>query len=270
MGVKKIFMKEMRFALYAIKKNIQNNAGLKTSFFMNIFGMVLNDIAFIIIWVSFVKTVGVINGWTASDIIGLMGFSTFCFGFVLSVGDGLRRMPDHVSSGAFDRFLLSPKNLIPRIATSSFGSSAVGDMLLGIICLIFYGLLIHASLTQVLLILFLIIITTVIFLALIIIIHCTSFLFVDSEQITLGVFNFFLTPTLFNGGAFQGIMKFIFVIIIPSLLVGAIPVEIVRDISIWKLLMISILTVFWFIFSIKIFNRAVRKYESSNFMTFGN
>ena len=237
MGVKKIFMKEMRFALYAIKKNIQNNAGLKTSFFMNIFGMVLNDIAFIIIWVSFVKSVGVINGWTASDIIGLMGFSTFCFGFVLSVGDGLRRMPDHVSSGAFDRFLLSPKNLIPRIATSSFGSSAVGDMLLGIICLIFYGLLIHASLTQVLLIL---------------IIHCTSFLFVDSEQITLGVFNFFLTPTLFNGGAFHGIMKFIFVFIIPSLLVGAIPVEIVRDISLRKLLMISILAIFWFIFSKRI------------------
>ena len=263
-------MKEIRFALYAIKKNIQNNAGLKTSFLMNIFGMAINNIAFLIIWISFVKSVGIINGWTASDIIGLMGFCTLCFGIVLSVGDGLRRMPDHVSYGSFDRFMLSPKNLILRIATSSFGSSAVGDVIFGLICLIFYGILIHASFFQILLILFLIIITTVIFLSLIIIIHCTSFLFVDSEQITIGVFNFFLTPSLFNGGAFHGIMKFIFVIIVPSLLVGAIPVEIVRDLSIWKLLMISFLAVFWFIFSIKIFNRAVRKYESSNFMTFGN
>lgn len=262
-------MKELKFALYAIKKNIQNNAGLKTSFLMNVFGMAINNTAFIIIWVSFVKTVGVINGWTASDIIGLMGFCTLSFGLVLSVGDGLRRMPEQVSTGIFDRFMLSPKNLIARIATSSFGSSAVGDVMFGIICLIFYGLLIKASLVQIFLILFLIFITTVIFFALVLIIFSTSFLFVDSGQMTDGIFNFFITPSIFNGGVFHGIMKFIFIFIIPALLLGTVPVEIVRDLSLSKFVLISILTVFWFIFSIKIFNLAVRKYESSNFMTFG-
>ena len=74
---------------------------------MNIFGMAINNTAFIIIWVFFVKTVGVINGWTAADIIGLLGFATICFGLVLSVGDGFRRLPDMVSSGSFDRFLLN-------------------------------------------------------------------------------------------------------------------------------------------------------------------
>ncbi len=263
-------MKEIKFAIYSIKKNIQNSAELKTSFLMNVFGMAINNTAFIIIWVFFVKTVGVINGWTASDIIGLLGFSTICFGIVLSVGDGLRKLPDLVSSGSFDRFLLSPKNLLVRIATSSFGPSAVGDLIFGFVCLIFYGILIQATFLQVLLIIFLVVITSIIFLSLVIIIHSTSFLFIDSDQVTLGIFNFFLTPSLFNGGAFHGLMKFIFVYIVPSLLVGAIPVEIVRDISISKLFLISILTIFWFFLSIKIFNRCVKKYESSNFMTFGN
>lgn len=263
-------MREIKFALYSIKKNIQNSAELKTSFLMNVFGMAINNTAFIIIWVFFVKTVGVINGWTASDIIGLLGFATICFGIVLSIGDGLRRLPDLVSSGSFDRFLLSPKNLLVRIATSSFGSSAIGDVIFGIICLIFYGILIHATFLQVLLIVFLVVITSIIFLSLVIIIHSTSFLFIDSDQVTLGIFNFFLTPSLFNGGAFHGFMKLFFILIVPSLLVGAIPVEIVRDISIGKLLLISILTIFWFFLSIKIFNKCVKKYESSNFMTFGN
>ena len=62
----------------------------------------------------------------------------------------------------------------------------------------------------------------------------------------------------------------LFTFFIPSLLIGTLPVEIVRDISISKLLLISVLALFWFIISIKIFNRAVRRYESSNFMTFGN
>ena len=264
------FMKEIKFALYAIKKNIQNSAGLKTSFFMNIFGMAINNTAFIIIWVFFVKTVGVINGWTASDVIGLLGFATICFGIVLSIGDGLRKLPDLVSFGSFDRFLLSPKNLLVRVATSSFGSSAVGDTIFGIICLIFYGLLIHATIYQVLLIILLVIITTLIFLSIVIVVYSTSFLFVDAEQATGGIFNFFLTPSLFNGGAFHGLMRIFFTFIVPSLLVGTIPVEIVRDISIWKLLLICVLTFFWFYLSIKIFNKCVRKYESSNFMTFGN
>jgi ABC-2 type transport system permease protein len=263
-------MREIKFALYSIEKNIQNSAELKTSFLMNVFGMAINNTAFIIIWVFFVKTVGVINGWRASDIIGLLGFSTICFGIVLSVGDGLRKLPDLVSSGSFDRFLLSPKNLLVRIATSSFGSSAVGDTIFGFICLIFYGILIQATFLQVVLIVFLVVITSIIFLSLVIIIHSTSFLFIDSDQVTLGIFNFFLTPSLFNGGAFHGLMKFIFVFIVPSLLVGAIPVEIVRDISIGKLLLICILTLFWFFLSVKIFNKCVKKYESSNFMTFGN
>ncbi len=262
-------MKEIKFALYAIKKNLQNSAELKTSFLMNVFGMAINNTAFIIIWVFFVKTVGVINGWTAADIIGLLGFTTICFGIVLSVGDGLRRLPDLVSSGSFDRFLLSPKNLLVRIATSSFGSSAVGDMIFGAVCLIFYGILIQATLYQVLLIIFLIIIATIIFLSLVIIIHSTSFLFTDSDQVTLGIFNFFLTPSLFNGGAFHGLMRVFFMFIVPSLLVGTIPVEIVRDVSVSKLILIIILSVFWFWLSIKIFNKCVKKYESSNFMTFG-
>jgi len=264
------YMKEIKFALYAIKKNIQNSAELKTSFLMNVFGMAINNTAFIIIWVFFVKTVGVINGWTAADIIGLLGFTSLCFGFVLSVGDGLIRLPNLVSYGSFDRFLLSPKNLLVRIATSSFGASAVGDAIFGLICLVIYGFLINVTIYQVLLIIFFAIITTVIFLSLTILIYSTSFLFVDSDQLTAGIFGFFFTPSLFNGGAFHGLMRFIFTFIVPSLLLGAVPVEMVRNISTGKILLICILTLFWFILSIKVFNKCVRKYESSNFMTFGN
>ena len=84
------------------------------------------------------------------------------------------------------------------------------------------------------------------------------------------LFELFFTPSLFHGGAFQGAMRFIFTFVIPSLLVGSLPVEIVRDISINKLLLVAVLGLFWFVISIKIFNKAIKKYESSNFMTFGN
>ena len=263
-------MKELRFALYAIKKNIQSSAELRTSFVMNIFGMAINNTAFIILWGFFVKSVGVIGGWTVADIIGLQGFVALCFGIVFSAGAGIRKLADYTASGAFDRFMLSPKNLLVRIATSSFGVSALGDIVFGIVCLGIYAFLIHASIYQILLIALLVLISTIVFLAAAIAIYSTSFFFTDASSVTGSLFELFLTPSLFHGGAFQGVMRFIFTFAVPSLLVGALPVEIVRDISLGKLLLVSVLAIFWFVVSINIFNRAIKKYESSNFMTFGN
>ena len=261
---------ELQFALYAIKKNIQSSAELRTSFLMNVIGMFVNNTAFILLWVFFVKSVGVIGGWTAADIIGLQGYTSLCYGVVFSTCFGIRKIPDYISSGVFDRFMLSPKNLLMRTATSAFSVSSLGDIIFGVVCLCIYAVLIHAGLIQVALMLAIACIASIIFLSAILIINSRSFFFSDSSAVTGSLFELFLTPSLFHGGAFQGAMRFIFTFIIPSLLVGAIPVEIVRDASFEKFLLVGVLAVIWFLFSIYIFNRSVRHYESSNFMTFGS
>jgi hypothetical protein len=45
-------MKELHFALYAIKKNIQNSAELRTSFLTTIIGMAINNSAFLFLWIA--------------------------------------------------------------------------------------------------------------------------------------------------------------------------------------------------------------------------
>lgn len=266
----KHMLKEIKFALYAIKKNIQSSAELRTSFLMNVFGMMINNTAFILLWVYFIKSVGIIGGWTPADIVGLQGFLALAYGIIFSFGNGIRWLPEYVSSGAFDRFMLSPKNLLSRIATSSFNSSAIGDITFGFICLVVYTILIHASLYQIITLLFLIIFSTIIFLAFSITVFSTSFFFMDSGLVTSGFFELFITPAIFHGGAFQGIMRFVFTFVLPSLLVGTLPIEAVRDMSLLKLFIIGFMSIIWMFLSVKIFGKAVKKYESSNFMTFGN
>ena len=58
--------------------------------------------------------------------------------------------------------------------------------------------------------------------------------------------------------------------VIPSLLLGAIPVEIVKNLSISNLIMIILLTIFWFILSIMFFYKSLKKYESNNLFGFGS
>ncbi|MFA6992944.1 MAG: ABC-2 family transporter protein [Candidatus Gracilibacteria bacterium] len=262
--------KELHFALYAIKKNLQNSAELRTSFLMNVVGMIINNTSFILLWMFFVKSVGIIGGWTAVDIIGLNGYTALCYGIVFSAGGGIRKLADFTASGAFDRFMLSPKNLLLRVATAHFSVSAIGDIVFGVVCLTIYAILINANILQILLMLLLVIIATIVFLAAVIGIYSISFFFTDADSVTRGFFELFFTPSLFHGGAFQGIMRFIFTFAIPSLLIGALPVEIIRNVSVGKLLLVSILAIFWFAVAIKFFNWSIRKYESSNFMTFGN
>lgn len=270
MGVKNIMLKELKFAIYAIKKNIQSSAELRTSFLLNVIGMAVNNTAFIFLWIFFVKSVGVIGGWTTFDIIGLQGFTALSYGIIFSIAMGVRKLPDYVASGSFDRYLLSPKNLLIRIATSSFSPSAVGDILFGFICLSIYGFLIHISIYQILLMCVLVVFSTITFLAMAITIFSASFFFIDSSVVSNGLFELFFTPTLFHGGAFQGAMRFFYTFIIPSLVVGTLPLEAVKNTSLLKMILVGILSILWLFISVKIFNRAVKKYESSNFMTFGN
>ena len=262
-------MKELYFALYAIKKNIQSSAELRTSFLMNVVGMTINNTAFIILWVFFVRSVGVIGGWTAADIVGLQGFTALSFGIVFSVGAGIRKLPEYTASGSFDRFMLSPKNLLVRIATASFGVSCVGDIIFGLVCLIIYTILLPASIYQIGLMVLLIITSVSIFFSASVIISSMSFFFTDANSVIYSLFELFFTPTMFHGGAFQGAMRFVFTFLIPSLLIGTLPVEAIRDISLIKLLLVGVLSFVWLFISLKIFNAMVKRYESSNFMTFG-
>lgn len=262
-------LQEIHFALFAIKKNIQSSAELRTSFLMNVIGMTINNTAFILLWVFFVKSVGVIGGWTAVDIVALQGFTALCFGIVFSFGAGLRKLPEQVTNGTFDRFMLSPKNILSRVCTSAFGVSSLGDIVFGIACLIIYGVLIHASLFQIFLMFVLVILSTTLFFAVAVACYSASFYFEDSAFVVSGIFELFFTPSLFHGGAFQGAMRAFFMFVIPSLLVGTIPVEIVKNLSMEKLAIVGLFTALWLVASIKIFNLSVRRYESSNLMTFG-
>lgn len=261
--------KELKFLIHAIRKNLSSSAELRASFLMNIFGMMINNVSFVLIWVFLVQTAGNIGGWTSADIFGLQGFVALIYGFVFSIGAGLREIPRLVSSGIFDQFLLSPKNLLGRIATSSFSTSAIGDLIFGLVCIIIYLIMIGAGMLQVLMVLFLVVFSTLAFIGATISIQSISFYFTDPDAVTRSIFELFFTPTLFHGGAFQGVNRFVFTFIIPSLVVGALPVEAITNISYEKLILVAILSIFWFVLSLWLFKNAVKRYESSNFMTFG-
>ena len=91
-----------------------------------------------------------------------------------------------------------------------------------------------------------------------------SFYLMDGENISNGLYSMFVGSSLYHGGAFTGVLKAIFIFVVPSLLVGAFPLEIILNFSLFKLLLLICLTLFWLVFSIYFFYKSLRRYESNN------
>ena len=95
-------------------------------------------------------------------------------------------------------------------------------------------------------------------------------LFNEKEKVVKAVNNISFSVEEGETVAFIGLLRVIFTFVVPSLLLGAIPVEIVKNISLTNLLMIILLTVFWFILAVAFFYKSLKKYESNNLFGFGN
>lgn len=263
-------MNDFKFALYAIRKNIQNSAELRTSFLMNVIGMAINNCSLLILWIFFIRTVGGIGGWQQADVVGLEGFTAFAFGVAFSFFNGIQKISQTVMTGGFDKYLLSPKNVLLRVATSSFGVSAIGDIIFGGICIVGYAFMIHIGLESSVMLVVGLLIASVICTAVLLTSQTVSFWVMDATSITKGFFELFLTPALFVGGAFQGWMRFIFTFVIPSLVMGTLPIEAIKNVSWLGILETAALAAIFMWLAIVLFYKGARRYESTSLGGFGS
>lgn len=262
-------MRSLRLAIVNIKKNFLNARELKSAFIISIIGMFLNNFSFTFLWLYFGKSVGVLNGFAPMDIFGIYAINTTSYGIVCAFLYGLFNIPSYISSGNFDKFLITPKNTLIKVVTSDISTSAFGDLVFGVTCFIIFCLSTKISLIGILLIILFTVLSTVVFFSFSLVCMSISFYLMDGENISNGLYGMFVGSSLYHGGAFTGVLKAIFIFIVPSLLLGAVPIEIINSFSFFKILLFIILTVFWLVFSIYFFYKSLRKYESNNFFGFG-
>jgi ABC-2 type transport system permease protein len=242
---------------------------MRTSFLSQVIGMTLVNGAYIVMWCTFANVVGSIGGWTAWDVVAMQGFAIFSYGIVFSFMYGIARTSRYVANGSFDQYMLSPKNTLLRLAFSSIKVSALGDALFGIICLTAYAIAQKLGTVPICYILAGLFISALTMIGIRLAIESLSFRFSDPRTVTVSFFEMFMSPANFHGGAFQGWLRFIFTFVIPSLLIGTLPVETVKHIS-WNTLgFLALMAVLWLCAGIWLFYRGIRRYESANLTTFG-
>jgi ABC-2 type transport system permease protein len=207
----KEFKKELVFATFSIKKNLLSGAELRGSFLINIFGMMINNTAFVILWMAFGKIAGNMGGWQAIDVLGQIGLGSIGFGICFTFFGGIRDLPEIISSGSFDKYMLSPKSILLRLSTSATTISAIGDFFVGVVMLLLWLYFIKANFTQIIFSIILSLCSGLLFYFFSVVVNCVAFYFVESRSIVQGLFEFLITPSMFYGGAFQGMLRFFFI-----------------------------------------------------------
>jgi len=260
----KEFIKESKIALYCIKVNIRAEMQLKAAFVTQIIGMILNDSAFILIWAIFFQVMGKINGWGSVEMLGAQSIHMFTFGIVMGFFYGAHNICDYVANGQLDNFLLTPRSLYMRIISSSFSVPAIGDIFFGFVIYLVFVAQAQLNVWQIILTLAILPATVLMFLNMIVIFGMVGFFLYDAGDIQHNLVDLYITPGIFPGGLFEGLIRVFFLFIFPALMISSFPIEIIKNYSVIGLITIWGLAIFWTFVANKLLNFVRKRYESGN------
>ncbi len=255
---------ELRVARVTWLTNVRAAMENRVAFALQIFGMMLNDMAYVIIWMLFFQAVGTVNGWGSMETVGLLGFGTISFGLAFGFGGGATWLTQYVEDGSLDSFLLAPRNVLWRTITSRFDLPAFGDVIFGALLLAVFALKMGLSWVSIAMMIGMILPAACITFSVSLCCGCVAFYVQDPQHVSFSLFKMFLAPSMYPAGLFPGLAKVFFIFVVPSIVVGGLPIEAVRQESFPLFFLVWAVGIFWLFLGIFVFYRSLRRYESGN------
>jgi ABC-2 type transport system permease protein len=257
------FLTQIKSNLSMIKQYMWINAKTaieyKTSFLIQTITMFLNDLLWITFWWLFFTRFPLINDWTYNDLLLLWAFGTIGFGLSGMLFGNKVNIPELIAEGKMDYYLTLPKNVLLHTLVSKVNWFACGDLIFGIVI----GILIIKP-EQVFLAMFLMIFSTTLFVGFGIISGSLAFFIGNSQKISKTMHDSVLALSIYPTNVYDGIVKLILFTVIPAGLVTGMPVELIRNFEMEKLIWMIVITIIFVIIAILIFYAGLKKYESGN------
>lgn len=251
----------MRWLLVMYRIQIANAMNLRVAFFLELFGMVLNNASWAVMFYLFINAFGEIGGWTGWDSVALMGISSVGFGLAYSVASGATSFQRLIQDGELDGYLLRPKNVILQLFTSSFWPATLGDFLFGLLSVFLYAYVMQLSWWTLLLFLISAIPIAGVFLGISLVIGTYAFWRPDDRSVMDTLYRLFINPSMYPMGGFSLPLRALFTVAIPSLLVGGWQVEwLLHRVWYWYP-MFWLMALAWVGLGVWLFSVGLRRYE---------
>lgn len=253
---------QLRVCVLSVKYNIMREMINKVTFLTNILFMMLNNASFIIQWAILFRLKDDIGGYTINEVMLLWGLAASSFGLARILFARAFSLPELIINGKLDTYLVQPKNVLLSVMTSATNTSAIGDLLYGIVIICIFSF----SIKRFLLFLLFTVTGAVIGTAFALLMGSLSFWFVRAEIFGNNMINIMINFSTYPDGIFKGAVKFILYLIVPTGMSVYLPVHLMLEFDLNKFLTVLGYTVLLFAISAFVFYRGLRRYSSSNLM----
>jgi ABC-2 type transport system permease protein len=254
-------LKHVRLTLSLTLTNILAAMEYRTSFWIQIVGMLLNDVALVLMWVIFFQRFPSINGWTMQDTIGIWAITTMSFGIVMTVGRGAFEIARGIQQGELDYYLSFPKDVLWHMSVSKTEISAIGDLIFGLGLIVVAG---NITFERVVLYLTMSLMSAMICYNFIVVTQSIAFFVSGFEDAAQDFFHALLGFSMYPQTVFSGVLKAIMITVLPAFFAYWVPVRLVRQ---FDLGLFGWLLLFWalsFVLAVGLFRYGLRRYESGN------
>lgn len=253
---------QLRVCLLSVKYNIMREMLNKVTFLTNICFMMLNNASFLVQWAILFRLKEDIGGYSFREVMLLWGLSASSFGLSHILFARVFSLPELIINGKLDAWLVLPKNVLLGVMTSSTRTSAIGDLLYGILAVCLTGFQIKR-----ILLFFLFTVTgAVIITAFALLVGSLSFWLVRTEIFGNQMLNVVISFATYPDGIFKGTAKFLLYSIIPTGMMVYQPVHMITDMDLSGLLMVLGYAVLLSVIAAAVFYRGLRNYSSGNLM----
>lgn len=249
------------FSAY-VRCNLSAGMAYRGAFIAQVFGMFLNNSAFIVFWLILFDRIGAdIKGYAFQDVMFLWSLAAVGYGLAEIFMGNARMLSRTIYQGELDVYLLQPKPVLMNFVVSRMGISSWGDMLYGLVLFVVSQPL---TASTVCLFLLLSVLSAFVFTAVTVFYHSLTFFLGNAENFAGAAGEMVLSFTLYPGSIFEGPSVLVLHTVLPAAFLAYIPQALFKAFDLRLFLLLLVVDCLIVAAAVLFFHRGLKRYESGN------
>lgn len=241
----------------SIKSATQN----KKMFYILSTFMLLQNLIFFSIWLIYFDQFSNLRGWQLTDMAKLYGISAAGFGLAFFVCGGTMDIGRAISEGELDVHLGRPKHPLLSLQFKNCRAQGLGDIMTAPVLWVVVA---QCHIIEILTLSLLSCFSALVILAFALIANSLAFFSSESSRFSDQLLESFVIMSSYPQKGYNFAIKVVLFTALPAGFVAYLPVIIVQDASLLKVLGFVMFAIFYYVLAIKFFNYGLKRYTSGN------
>jgi ABC-2 type transport system permease protein len=256
--------KYVTLTLDAARFNLKCAMEYRMNFIVQVLGMVINDLAFVVLWWLFFERFDTVRGWGFKESLLLFSYGATAFGLCFYFAGGAFQLARIISEGSLDSFLTLPRSVIWQVCVSKSDIAALGDIVFGLGAFVMTQ---DVSLEGLAMYLVCSTVTAAMFLSFIILTQSIAFYVGEFKAAAEDLFHMLLGFSIYPATGYDGALRVVVYTVLPAGFMLLLPIDMIQK-GHWRYLGVMILAlVVLAVTAGVVFARGLRRYESGNLIS---